>query len=199
MYKIENLDYISLEPYIDNNTIRYHRILENRYLDKLNELLIKNNYNYQYSMEELVNKIDIFPISDRNDILYNLGGVLNHELYFNSISNYKRNIPIGDIKDAINKEFGSYNNFKKTFITTASKLVGSGYTFLVLDKNKHLKIISLSNQDTPYSYGFIPIIALDLWEHSFYLKYNVNKKDYINNFFEIIDFTKIDNIYKENI
>ena len=141
----------------------------------------------------------MFPIEDRGDILYNLGGVLNHELYFNNISNNKKNIPTGKIKDAINKKYGSYNNFKKTFIDTALKLVGSGYTYLVLDRNNDLNIISLSNEDTPYSYGFKPIIALDMWEHSYYLKYNVNKNVYVNNFFEILDFDKVSNIYEESI
>ena len=79
------------------------------------------------------------------------------------------------------------------------KLKGSGYAFLILDNNNDLNIINTSNQDTPYSYGYIPIIALDLWEHAYYLKYNVNKKEYIDNFFEIIDFEIINNIYESNL
>ncbi len=201
MYEMEKLNYNinDLEPYLDPNTIKYHRILEKRYFDNLNKLLIKNNYNYKYQLEYLVNNLEIFPLQDRDDILYNLGGALNHRAYFNNISQNKKNIPIGKLKEAIDKKYGSYKNFKDIFINTSMKLKGSGYTFLILDNNNDLNIINTSNQDTPYSYGYIPIIALDLWEHAYYLKYNVNKKEYIDNFFEIIDFEIINNIYESNL
>lgn len=193
------LNYNSLEPYIDDKTLRLHyNVIYSSYIDKLNKLLKKNNYKDNYSLNELVDKIDMFPLEDRGEILYNLGGVLNHKLYFYEISDKGNNIPYGEILKDINKYFGSYDNFKKEFIKKALNLVGSGYTFLVMDESGKLQIINTSNEDTPYSYGFIPIIVLDLWEHSYYLKYTTNKEAYINNWFNLLDFKKINNLYIEN-
>lgn len=199
MYIKINLDYNSLEPYIDNKTFMLHyNAIYNSYIDKLNKLLKKNNYKDNYSLNELVDKIDMFPLGDRGEILYNLGGILNHKLYFYEISDKGNNIPYGEILKDINKYFGSYDNFKKEFIKKALNLVGSGYTFLVMDESGKLQIINTSNEDTPYSYGFIPIIVLDLWEHSYYLKYTTNKEAYINNWFNLLDFKKINALYIEN-
>lgn len=199
MYIKINLDYNSLEPYIDNKTFMLHyNAIYNSYIDKLNKLLKKNNYKDNYSLNELVDKIDMFPLEDRGEILYNLGGALNHKLYFYEMSDKGNNIPYGEILKDINKYFGSYDNFKKEFIKKALNLVGSGYTFLVMDESGKLQIINTSNEDTPYSYGFIPIIVLDLWEHSYYLKYTTNKEAYINNWFNLLDFKKINDLYIEN-
>ena len=199
MYIKINLDYNSLEPYIDNKTLMLHyNVIYGSYIDKLNKLLKKNNYKDNYSLNELVDKIDMFPLEDRGEILYNLGGILNHKLYFYEMSDKGNNIPYGEILKDINKYFGSYDNFKKEFIKKALNLVGSGYTFLVMDESGKLQIINTSNEDTPYSYGFIPIIVLDLWEHSYYLKYTTNKEAYINNWFNLLDFKKINDLYIEN-
>ena len=199
MYIKINLDYNSLEPYIDNKTLMLHyNVIYSSYIDKLNKLLKKNNYKDNYSLNELVDKIDMFPLEDRGEILYNLGGALNHKLYFYEISDKGNNIPYGEILKDINKYFGSYDNFKKEFIKKALNLVGSGYTFLVMNESGNLQIINTSNEDTPYSYGFIPIIVLDLWEHSYYLKYTTNKEAYINNWFNLLDFKKINDLYIEN-
>lgn len=199
MYIKINLDYNSLEPYIDNKTLMLHyNVIYSSYIDKLNKLLKKNNYKDNYSLNELVDKIDMFPLEDRGEILYNLGGALNHKLYFYEMSDKGNNIPYGEILKDINKYFGSYDNFKKEFIKKSLNLVGSGYTFLVMDESGKLQIINTSNEDTPYSYGFIPIIVLDLWEHSYYLKYTTNKEAYINNWFNLLDFKKINALYIEN-
>lgn len=189
--------YDALEPFLSAKTINihYNRHYKN-YLKKLNDLLKKNGYNYSDSKEELVNKITQFPISERDDILYNLGGVINHELYFLNMGR-KNNIPLGKIEKAINDMYGNFDNFKSEFFNTASKLVGSGYTFLILKQDLSLDIINMSNQETPYSYGFIPIISLDLWEHAYYLDYQNNRESYIKNFFQNIDFSYVNSKYIE--
>ena len=200
MYQALKLDYpfSSLYPYLNYEVINVH--YSNIYLNYviiLNKLLKINKYHYNYSLKELVFNIDIFPLDIRGEILYYLGAVLNHNLYFYNISNKKNILPIGRIKEDIDKYFGNYNKFKDEFIKKANNLKGSGYTFLVHDGNK-LAIINTSNEDTPYSYNFIPIICLDLWEHAYYLEYLNNREAYINNFFNIIDFNKI-NIYYEKV
>ena len=166
-------------------------------MNNLNNLLKKNNYDYKYTKEELVNHIDIFPLNDRDDILYNLGGVLNHELYFENMSLNKNNLPKGILLEKINKQYGSYENFKEEFIKTTSYLVGSGYTFLVVNKENDLEIINLSNQETPYYYNLNPIMTIDLWEHAYYLDYKNNRPLYVNNFFSIVDFQVIENNYEK--
>lgn len=200
MYQALKLDYpfSSLYPYLNYEVINVH--YSNIYLNYviiLNKLLKINKYHYNYSLKELVFNIDIFPLDIRGEILYYLGAVLNHNLYFYNISNKKKILPIGRIKEDIDKYFGNYDKFKDEFIKKANNLKGSGYTFLVHDGNK-LAIINTSNEDTPYSYNFIPIICLDLWEHAYYLEYLNNREAYINNFFNIIDFNKI-NIYYEKV
>ena len=199
MYKsiVLPYNYNGLESIIDEQTVYIHF---NRhylgYLEKLNKLLNSINYDFKYTKEELVNHIDEIPLSIRDDVLYNLGGVLNHELYFTSMSDMKKNKPIGLIEQKINSQYGNYENFKNEFIKTASYLVGSGYTFLVVNKKGDLEIINTVNQETPYLYDLKPIMTLDLWEHAYYLLYKNRRSDYILNFFEIIDFDQINKNYE---
>ena len=194
-YKRITLDYNSLEPYIDNKTLDLHyNVHYKNYTEKLNKYLKEQNYNYKYTPTYLAKNIDILPKENRDEILYNLGGYLNHSLYFNNLTDKKKEIPI-KFKELINKYFTSFNNFKEEFINTANELKGSGYTFLVLDKNNNLRIINMSNQDIPYYYGFIPIMTIDVWEHSYYLKYNNKRNDYLTQIFNIIDFDKVYNLY----
>ena len=197
MYKEKNINY-NKTNFLSEEVIYYHKILYKRYLDRLNSLLVKNNHNFNIKKEDIVNNLEIFPIEDRGGILFNLGGVLNHELYFDNIEPGK-NISNNEILNKINLEYGSILEFKNIFKKEALKLVGSGYTFLVLDKNNKLKIINMPNQETPLSIGFIPLIALDLWEHAYYLQYNVNKNDYIDKFLDNLNFDNINRVYLDII
>ncbi len=195
MYKYNNLNYESeaLINLLSLKSIDIEKEYGMLYLNKLNSLLNLNNYDYRYTKEELINHIDIFPLDIRADILYNLGGVLNHESFINSInSNFVLN---NEITRELIKEYGSISNFKNTFKNTAFNLVGSGHTYLVIDRYNKFNIINLSNEEVPYSFGFIPIITLDLWEHAYLYKYNLNKNEYINNFLNSLDFKKINEIY----
>ncbi len=199
MYEKLKLGYKSLEPYIDDETLDLHYNKHyQKYLDNLNRLLKENNYEFG-SLYDLVMNIDKINLNDRGEVLFNLGGVINHSLYFYIISDKKNNIPYGSILKSINEYFDSYDNFKDKFKESAMELQGSGYTFLVLDNNNKLSIINTSNQDTPYYYGFIPIITLDMWEHAYYLKYKNRKDEYIDAWFNLLDFEKINNLYEESI
>ena len=198
-YERIKLDYDSLEPIIDNRTLNlhYNKHYKN-YTDNLNTLLKEINYNYQYSPEYLAQNINIIPLNNRDEILFNLGGHLNHSLYFDILTNNKKEVPT-PLLNEINKYFDNFNNFKKEFIEMAKEVKGSGYTFLVLDKNNKLRIINTSNQDTPYYYGFIPIMTIDVWEHAYYLKYTYERNKYLDNIFTIIDWDKVYNNYLSNI
>lgn len=189
-------DFVSLEPFIDTHTLglHYNKHYEN-YLNNLNKLLIKNNITYNNDISALLNELQKIKTNDIDDILFNLGGVLNHELYFKSIG--KKSIISDVLKNEIENEFGSYENFVKLFSESANKLKGSGYTFLVIN-NKKLEIINIPNQVTPYLYGLIPLLCIDLWEHAYYINYENRKKDYIENFFNIIDFSSANDIFYKN-
>ncbi len=177
------LDYTTLEPYIDNKTLNLHYNAHYKgYTDNLNKYLKKQNYDYKYNPIYLAKNIDILPMKDRDEILFNLGGYLNHSLYL----------------EILNKNFISYDNFQKEFIDKALNIKGSGYTFLVLNKNNKLRIINTSNQDTPYYYGFTPIMTIDVWEHAYYLKHYNKRKDYLEEIFNIIDWDKVYNLYLLN-
>lgn len=194
MYKRITLDYDSLEPYIDNKTLYLHYNTHYKtYTDYLNKYL-----DTFYEPIYLAKNIDILPLKDRGEILYNLGGYLNHSLYFYILTNKKKEIPT-PMLNLINKYFTSYDNFKKEYINMALELKGSGYTFLVLDKNNNLRIINISNQDTPYYYNFIPIMTIDVWEHSYYLKHYNKRKDYLENIFNIINYDKVYNLYLSSL
>ena len=197
-YERIKLDYTSLEPYIDNKTLDLHYNAHYRgYTDNLNKYLKKHNYNYEYDPIYLAKNIDILPMEDRDEILFNLGGYLNHSLYFYILTDKKKSIPTPFI-EIINKHFVSFDNFKNEFINMATELKGSGYTFLVLDKNNKLRIINTSNQDTPYYYGFIPIMTIDVWEHAYYLQHYNKRKDYLEAIFNIIDWDKVYKLYLLN-
>lgn len=196
MYKAIDINYDSL-PYLSRETIDIHFNKHYKgYLNKLNDLLNYLGYDYGYSKEELVNHIDDFPIEYRDDILYNLGGVLNHELYFSNLG-FDGEFS-GVLFDRLVDSYGSYDKFVLEFKNKANSLVGSGYTNLVIDDGK-FSIINTSNQDTVYSFGFIPILSLDLWEHAYYLDYRNNRSKYIDDFFSMIDFSKVNRRYEEKV
>ena len=201
MYKISKLPYSydSLEPFIDTHTIGLHYQKHQKgYLKKLNELLIKNNYDFKYPIELLSYHLEEITKIDKEDILFNLGGVLNHIVYFCSMSN-KKEQPSTILENNITKTFESLDHLKKLLKENALKVKGSGYTYLVMDKNNNLSIMNTLNQDCPYFHELIPLLCIDLWEHAYYINYE-NKRDlYIDNFFEVLDFKFANKMYETKI
>lgn len=194
MYELMKLpfSYNALEPDISMKTVDIHyNKYYKKYVQNMNKLV-----NIYYPLELIPKNISVFPLEKRGDILYNAGGVLNHNLYWNSL-NQSLVKPFGKLKVKIDEVYGSFDNFKKEFIKKAKSLVGSGYTFLVY-KDDSLSIINLSNQDTPLSYDMVPLFTIDLWEHAYYLDYHNDRDKYIDNFFNKADFTYGSSIF-ENI
>ena len=192
MFKKIKLNYETLSPVIDDKNLDLHYNKHyQKYVDNLNNLI----GDYDGSVVDVIKNIDSFDKDKRSAILVNAGGVFNHELYFQSMDNkkYTKNKLVYDIVN----QYGSFDNFKNKFIEISNKMVGSGYTFLVLKDNK-FDIVNLPNQDNPYSYNMIPLMALDLWEHAYYLTYYNDRVLYINNFFSIINFDFANNIYEKN-
>lgn len=201
MYKIYPLHYKydELEPFIDTHTIglHYHKHQKN-YLKNLNQLLEKNNVSDKYPIELLSYHINEFPFQDRENVLFNLGGVLNHIIYFNSISP-KKTPPNELLKEKILTHFNSMDNLKKALKENALSIKGSGYTYLILDREKNLKILNFLNQDCPYFYELIPLLCIDVWEHSYYINYEHKRDLYIDNFFEIMDFKFANQILQQTL
>ena len=169
-------DYNALEPVIDKKTVDIHYNKHHRkYAENLNNLTNSN-----IPLEQIPKRIDEFPLKDRGQILYNAGGVLNHDLYWQSL-NKQTSPPTGRLLDKINEDYENFENFKNIFINKAQNLVGSGYTFLVTDNAGNLTIINLPNQETPLSYDLTPLFTIDLWEHAYYLKYQNDRNAYIQN------------------
>lgn len=192
MYQLQPLPFLyqDLEPFIDTHTMGLHYQKHQRnYLNQLNLLLEKNHYNYQYPIETLYQHLSLFPASYRNDILFYWGGVVNHDLYFQSINPRNREIPNTTLLKMLEETFGSYEKFKAKFIEYAMSLKGSGYTFLVKKPDGSLTILNTMDQDSPLSYGFVPLLNVDMWEHAYYLNYKNEKMNYLSNFFEIVNFS----------
>lgn len=199
MYQLSELGHLyqDFEPYIDTHTmgIHYYKHMKN-YLDKLNMLLNKNNYNFKDNLNDLLYHVGDFPINDRENILFNLGGVLNHNLYWKSI-NSKKYLPQGNLKNMIDSKYGDFEGFWDSFKNKALELKGSGYTFLIANKEGELDIVNTFNQDTPLTNGDIPLFNIDLWEHAYYLSYQNDKERYIDNFKEIVSFKYAGDLYEK--
>ncbi len=193
MYKKIKLPYDSLKPIIIDEVLNTHYNNHyGKYVDNLNNLV----GNISYTIKDILIHIEDFEQEKRSLVLFNAGGVLNHELYFQNMTpkvKYNENL-----NKLLIKQYGSLENFIKNFKESANSLQGSGYTFLVLNKDK-FDIINLPNQENPYSYGMKPLLALDLWEHAYYLQYKSDRKQYIDNFFNIINYDEVYKRYeKEN-
>lgn len=186
----ETIPITAYEPILSEETIILHNQLYQKYKNRLTKLIGEQD------AKKAVLQIDQYPISDRGSILYNAGGVLNHQMYFEEINKNGRHTPSGSLKTEIEKQYGSYEKFKQEFKKVASFLVGSGYTFLVFNQGK-LDIVNMSNQETPYLYGMTPIMNIDLWEHSYYLDYQIKRDSYIDSFFELLDYDVIDKRYEK--
>lgn len=187
-----------MEPYIDTHTMALHYNKHaKKYLSNLNQLLLKNKFNFSINLEELARNINNYNFEGQEDILFNLGGVLNHELYFKCISETKKDIE-GILKKDLIEKYGAIEAFIEEFIKTAMKLKGSGYTFLEMDKSNNLIIKNRPNQDNPLFTKNIPLFAIDLWEHAYYINYENDKERYLKNFFEVADFTYANELYIRN-
>ena len=183
-------------PDISYKTLDLHyNKLYLKYLNNLNRILTSNNFRFNYPIKDLFDNISSFPIADRDDILYNAGGVINHELYFRMLTNNPSSDIPEPLKGALIDKYGSIDNFLLEFKTKAGLLGGSGYTFLVVTPLKELLIVNLPNQDSPYFYNLIPIMNIDVWEHAYYLDVNTDRPKYIDNFLKYIDYNEVNKNY----
>lgn len=190
--------YSALEPYIDEKTMMLHhdRHLKT-YVDNLNQILKDYPMYHKFDLVTILKNLYSLDEKIRSKVKDNAGGVYNHNLYFDLISPYKKEDRRLEIEDAIIKDFSSVNNFFEQFKKSALDNFGSGYTFLVLDKNKILRIVNTKNQDTVLELNLCPILLIDVWEHAYYLKYNNLRGEYIDNFLKVVNWKKVNDLYLE--
>lgn len=180
--------YDALEPYIDKRTMEIHHDKhEQAYVDNLNKAIANYAELYSKTTEEMLKNLDTIPTDIRQSVINNAGGVYNHEFFWSVMSPKHNQEPSGNLLTAINSTFGSFDNFKKLFTEAALSRFGSGWVWLVKDSNNKLSIITTANQDSPISLGYTPILALDVWEHAYYLKYQNKRVDYINNWWNVVN------------
>ncbi len=195
IHKLPDLGYgyNELEPFIDEQTMRIHHTKHHQaYIDKLNVALEKYPELKNKTAEELIKDLSKIPEDIRTAVRNHGGGHFNHSMFWKLL---KKDISFsGKISELIKEEFGSYDEFKKKFSENSNAIFGSGWCWLVLNKNR-LEIIKTSNQDSPISEGKIPIVGIDLWEHGYYLKYQNRRADYIEAFFNVINWKQVEENY----
>lgn len=189
--------YTALEPYIDAKTVEIHHDKHlQTYTNNLNNALAEAPKLQNYTLEELLTAI--LPVSKelRTKILNNAGGVYNHNLYFDTLGPATENRkPQGILADAIIEAFGSYDAMVTALSGAAVGQFGSGWGFLVTDANGRLSVVALPNQDTVLAQKLTPLLPLDVWEHAYYLKYQNLRGDYCKNYFNVINWEKVEEIY----
>jgi Fe-Mn family superoxide dismutase len=196
IHKLEPLPYAydALEPYIDEQTMRIHHTKHHQtYIDKLNAALEGQKALQDMKPEKLLKNLNTIPETIRTAVRNHGGGHVNHSFFWPLL---KKDVTFeGKVKDAINAKFGDFDSFKKAFSSAATLLFGSGWTWLVLDNND-LQIITTPNQDSPLSQGKTPLLGLDVWEHAYYLKYQNRRPEYIEAFFNVINWNKVDEHFR---
>lgn len=191
-FELPKLNYAfdALEPNIDAKTMEIHYGKHhNGYTNNLNNL-ISGTENENKNIEEILKSLDLNNSGLRN----NAGGYFNHNLFWEIMSPNSGGEPNSEISDSINSSFGSFENFKNEFSKAAATRFGSGWAWLCAHENGTLEVCSTANQDNPLmpnGCGGNPILCLDVWEHAYYLNYQNRRPDYINAFFNVINWDEV--------
>jgi Fe-Mn family superoxide dismutase len=191
-------DYNALEPHIDARTMEIHHTNHHQaYVNNAHAALKGHAELEQLSVEDLLRQIDRVPEDIRTALRNNAGGHANHSLFWQIMSPNGGGEPTGALADAIRKSFGDFNSFKEKFSNAGKGRFGSGWAWLVVDKDGNLKIVDTANQDSPYMSGETPILGLDVWEHAYYLKYQNKRPDYVEAWWNIVDWDEVGRRYEQ--
>ncbi|HSQ88199.1 superoxide dismutase [Romboutsia sp.] len=192
-------DYDALEPYIDKETMTLHHDKHYKaYLDKFNDAIKGYPDLYGCSIYDLLTCLDCLPSEIAKTVKNNGGGVYNHEFFFDIMTPNKTKVS-GDLEKAINRDFGSFDNFKDAFKKAGLSVFGSGWAWLVSNESGNLSIVTTANQDSPITLNLKPIIGIDVWEHAYYLSYKNNRGTYIDKWFNVINWDKAEENFKNPI
>ncbi|MBS1268451.1 MAG: Superoxide dismutase [Fe] [Nitrosopumilus sp.] len=193
-------EYDELEPFIDKETMEIHHQKHHQsYVDGLNTSLeqIGGSSHPQY-ISSILSDLNSIPESGRNAINFFGGGFENHKLYWEIMTPDGTKFPSGKLEDAINVYFDSFENFKKIFSTKATTIQGSGWCWLVFNQTYNkIEIITTSNQTSPWTTQKIPLLGLDVWEHAYYLKYQNKRPDYVDAWWNVVNWDYVENRFSE--
>lgn len=193
-----NYSFEALEPYIDTLTMETHYGKHHKaYTDAFNKLIEEHQEIQNKSEVEILANIEKLDPSYREAVRNNGGGYYNHNLYFDIMSPNPKKEPTGLLLEKINDQFGGVENLKTELIAAALTQFGSGWAWLVKDGSGKLSVVKTANQDTPLRLGLTPIIGIDVWEHAYYLKYKNLRKAYAEQFFEVLDWSKVEEYYSK--
>lgn len=189
----------ALEPHIDQKTMEIHHGKHHAgYVSKLNAALEKHPDLAEKSITELLSALDALPEDVQTAVRNNGGGHANHSLFWQVMKKKGGGKPGGSLGDAIDKTFGSFDAFKEKFSAAAKTRFGSGWGWLVLNRKGELEVTSTPNQDNPISDGKFPILGLDVWEHAYYLNYQNRRPDYVEAFFNVVNWDKVEDLYDDH-
>ena len=191
-------EYDALVPVLDAETLTFHHDKHYKtYVDNLNSALSDYPELQKKSLTELLTDISTLPGAVQTAVRNNGGGVYNHELYFDSMREPAGQEPDGALAEAIERDFGSYRQWKEQMKQAAVSKFGSGWAWLVADKDGRLSIVQTSNQDVPDLEDYVPILLVDVWEHAYYLQYQNRRADYVESWFGLINWRKAGKRYED--
>lgn len=189
--------YDALEPHFDARTMEIHHTKHHQgYTNKVNAALEGTDMEGK-DIEEVLSNIDALPEDKQQAVINNGGGFANHTLFWTVLSPNGGGAPDGDLGEAITSTFGSYDAFKEEFAKAAATRFGSGWAWLVVDGDGKLHVTSTANQDSPIMDGLTPILGLDVWEHAYYLNYQNRRPDYIDAFWNVVNWEQVAKNYAD--
>lgn len=193
-FELPSLPYAfdALEPHIDSQTMQVHHGKHHAgYTNNLNKALEGHAALQSKTIEDLLGSLESVPEAIRTAVRNNGGGFANHSLFWQIMSPNGGGEPTGDLASAINTAFGSFAAFQEKFAAAAATRFGSGWAWLVAEKDGSVSVTSTPNQDTPLMEGKTPILGLDVWEHAYYLKYQNRRPDYISAWWNVVNWNEV--------
>ena len=193
-------DYNELEPFIDSETMKIHHQKHHQtYVDGLNKSLEQiGGASHPLYISSILSDLNSIPESERSQINFFGGGFENHRLFWDTMTPSSDGVPGGKLEDAIDVYFDNFENFKKVFSENAIGIQGSGWCWLVFNPTYNkIEIILTSNQTSPWTLQKHPLLGLDVWEHAYYLKYQNKRPDYIEAWWNVVNWDYVENRFSE--
>jgi Fe-Mn family superoxide dismutase len=197
-FKLPELPYTTgaLEPDIDAKTMEIHHGKHHAtYVEKLNAIIEKHPELQGKTLLELVVSVNTLPAEIRQGVINHGGGHINHSLFWEILKAESNHTPDLEIARALQKDFSDLAGFQKKFTEVATNRFGSGWAWLVLNAKKELEIISTANQDSPFMDDQTPLLGLDVWEHAYYLKYQNRRPEYIQAWWKVVNWEKVNELF----
>ena len=191
-------DYAALEPHIDTQTMQIHHDKHHAaYVTNLNNALQGQPQLESMSVVDILRQINSVPENIRTAVRNNAGGHANHTMFWEIMTPGGSGQPTGELAAAITETFGSFDQFKAAFNDAGVKRFGSGWAWLTIGPDGKLQVISTANQDSPYMDGLYPVMGNDVWEHAYYLKYQNRRPDYLNAWWNVVNWNIVGTRYQQ--